>query len=141
MLFNLLTAVLALALVAENVYIVAHRHPTNRFKPVEGYDGIVAFDSATGELCRTLRTKSIAEIQQSAAEDAKQANEKLKEDVGCPPYAPPPPSGDPIIDEVNGTSRKMNCGADGEDAIKRQRSDADSKLEFAVELPTCADIR
>lgn len=129
-------------LVTESVYILMHRHPTNRFKSVEefGY-GVVAFDTATGQLCKTLRTKSAAEIDQSGAEVAKQADEELKKEVGCPPYPPPPPSGDPFIDEMNTAARTENCGPNGEITIKRQKSAADSTLEFVVKLPACADLR
>jgi hypothetical protein len=63
---TLVTAFLTLLLVAESVYILLRRQPTNRFKAVEGYQGIVAFDTATGQLCKTLRTKSAAEIERSA---------------------------------------------------------------------------
>ena len=58
MLLKSLFAVLALLLAAESLFILMHRHPANRFKPVEGYDGVVAFDTATGQLCKTLRTKA-----------------------------------------------------------------------------------
>ncbi len=54
MLFKTLTCILALLVVAEGGYIFLHRHPINRFKSVDE-DGYVAFDSATGQLCRTFR--------------------------------------------------------------------------------------
>jgi len=59
MLFEFLTAALALALVmvVESAYLLMHKHPTNRFKPVEEFGhGLVAFDSATGQVCATVQT-------------------------------------------------------------------------------------
>jgi hypothetical protein len=121
MLFKLLTAVLTFLLAAETVYILMHRPPTGRFRPVEefGY-GVVAFDTATGQLCKTLRTKSVAEIEQSEVEAAKKR-------------APCHPSGDPVLDELKG------CGDNGEGLA--EKSKADSMLEFVIRLPVCAAIR
>jgi hypothetical protein len=128
-LFRLLTVVLAVLLVAESVYILMHRHPANRFKPVEGYDAIVAFDTATGQLCKTLRTKSAAEIEKSAAEAAKQP-------VPCPPL--PAPSGDPVLDEINRLTISKECGGSGKGVA--QQSD-DESLKTIVMLPAWKDIR
>jgi hypothetical protein len=131
MLFKLLTAVLTLLLAAETLYILKHRLPTNnRFRPVERYDGIVAFDTATGQLCKTLWTKSVAAIQQSAAEAAKKP-------VPCPTL--PPPSGDSVIDKIERYGISKECGGGGE--VVGRESDADSTLEFVAKLPACADIR
>jgi hypothetical protein len=131
MLFKALTSVLALLLVTESLYILTHRHPTNnRFRPVEGYDGIVAFDAATGQLCKTLRTKSAPEIEQSRAEAAKKP-------VPCPPL--PPPSGDSVIDGIRRYGVSKECGGSGE--VATRESDADATLEFVAKLPACADIR
>jgi hypothetical protein len=130
MVLKLLTTFLALLLAAESLFILMHRHPTNRFKAVENYDGIVAFDTATGQLCKTLRTKSAAEIEQSEAEAAKKP-------APCPPL--PAPSGDPFLDEINRVGISKKCGGNGENVA--QKSDNDSTLEFVAKLPACADIR
>src|SRR5579863_3666760 len=100
-----------------------HRHPANRFKSVEGYSGVVAFDTATGRLCKTLGTKSVAEIKQSEADTAKVA-------APCPPL--PAPSGDQVLDEIHRLGTSKRCGGSGEDVA--QQSDADSWLEFATKL-------
>src|ERR1700730_446981 len=121
MLFKLLTAVLALLLATESLFILMHRHPTNRFKPVEGYDGVVAFDTATGQLCKTLWTKSAAEIGQSAAE-------AVKKPVPCAPL--PPPSGDSVIDKIERYGISKECGGSRE--VVARESDADSTLEFVA---------
>lgn len=128
MLSKLLIVVLAVLLAAESVYVLTHRHAANRFKPVEGYDGVVAFDTAMGQLCKTMRTKSAAQIEQSEAEAAKKP---------CPPL--PAPSGDPILDEIDRASRSKRCGGNGEDVA--QKSDANSTAKFVAMLPACADIR
>jgi hypothetical protein len=131
MLFKLLTAVLTLLLAAETLYILKHRLPTNnRFRPVESYDGIVAFDTATGQLCKTLLTKSAAEIKQSTAEAAKKS-------VPCPPLSPP--SGDSVVDKIERYAISKECGGSGEVVVRE--SDTDSTLEFVAKLPACADIR
>jgi hypothetical protein len=132
MLLKLLTVGLALLLAAESLYILSHRHPINRFKPVDGYDGLVAFDTATGQLCKTLRTKSAAEIEQLEGEAANEV-------APCPPL--PAPSGDKVRDALDRGSISKRCGGTGEDEDVAQKSDADSTLEFAAKLPACADIR
>jgi hypothetical protein len=131
MLFKVLNVILVILLTAESGYILMHRHPSDRFKVVRDYDyGIVAFDSATGRLCKTLRTKSAAEIEHSDAVAAKKT-------APCPPL--PAPSGDPFLDELNRASRSKRCGGNGEDSA--QKSNADSALEFVAGLPACADIQ
>ena len=131
MLFKILTVILLILLAAESGYILIHRHPSDRFKVVRDYDyGIVAFDSATGRLCKTLRTKSAAEIEGLDAQGAK----KL---APCLPL--PAPSGDPALDEINRAGISKRCGGSGEDVS--QKSGADSAVEFVAGLPVCADIR
>jgi hypothetical protein len=127
---KLLTVFLALLLTVESFYILKLRHPTNRFRPVDSYDGLVAFDTVTGQLCKTLRTKSAAEIEKSDAEAVKKSGP-------CPPL--PAPTGDPYLDEINRIGISKRCGGGGEDVA--QKSDGDSALEFIAKLPACADIR
>jgi hypothetical protein len=129
-LFKLLTVLFVVLLAAESLYILMHRHPTNRFKSVEGYNGVVAFDTATGQLCKTLRTNSVAETKQSEVDAAKIP-------APCPPL--PAPSGDPVLDEILRLGISKRCGGNGEDVA--QKSDADSTVEFVAGRPACADIR
>jgi hypothetical protein len=131
MLFKVLNVILLILLAAETGYVLTHRHPSDRFKVVRDYGyGIVAFDSATGRLCKTLRTKSAAEIEGLDAQGA------IKP-APCPPL--PAPSGDPALDEINRAGISKRCGGSGEDIS--QKSDAASALEFVAGLPVCADIR
>ena len=131
MLFKVLTVIPMILLGAETGYVLTHRHPSDRFKVARDYGyGIVAFDSATGRLCKTLRTKSAAEIEQSDIAAAKKT-------APCPPL--PAPSGDPFLDEINRVGISKKCGGSGEDVA--QKSDDDSTLEFVVNLPACADIQ
>lgn len=127
---KLLTVFLALLPTVESFYILKLRHPTNRFKRVDSYDGLVAFDTATGQLCKTLRTKSAAEIEKSDAEAAK---------MSAPCSLLPALSGDPVLDEINRAAISKKCGGNGEDVA--QKSDDESTLEFVANLPACADIR
>jgi hypothetical protein len=59
--FRLLVKLLICALIvlrlAETAYIIFDRHTINRFKPVD-QDGYVAFDTATGQLCSSYRSKA-----------------------------------------------------------------------------------
>jgi hypothetical protein len=130
MIFKLLTGALLLLLVGESLFIVMQRHPTNRFEPVEGYEPAVAFDTVTGQLCKTLRTKSATEIEKADAE-------AVKKPVPCPP--PPVPSGDSLTDRIARSYTSKSCGVDNEDVA--QKSVADSTLVFIAKLPACADIR
>jgi hypothetical protein len=130
MVLKLLTIFLALLVTVESLYILKLRHPTNRFKPVDSYDGLVAFDTGTGQLCKTLRTKTAAEIEKLDAE-------AVKKPAPCPPL--PASSGDPVLDEINRVGITKRCGGSGEDVA--QKSDDDSTLEFVANLPACADIQ
>jgi hypothetical protein len=126
---KLLTIFLALLLTVESFYILKLRHPTNRFKPVDSYDGLVAFDTATGQLCKSLRTKTAEEIEKLDAEAAKKP-------APCPPL--PARSGDQVLDEINRAGISKRCGGNGEGVD--QKSD-DTAIEFIAQLPACADIR
>jgi hypothetical protein len=57
MLPKIIMGILTILMVAESVYIVLDRHTINRFKTVD-QDGYVAFDTATGQLCRSYRSKA-----------------------------------------------------------------------------------
>jgi hypothetical protein len=111
--WKLLAVALALALISESVYILIRRHPTNRFRPIEefGY-GVVALDTGTGQLCKTLRTEPLLASQHPAS---------LSNPI------PEQTSSDPIINEINRTSK--------------EEADDNATLEFVSKLPACADIR
>jgi hypothetical protein len=111
--FKPLTAVLALALIVESIYLLAHRHPTNRFKSVEQFGhGLVAFDTATGQVCTTVRTGPLIANQRPA---------------GASNPSPRQPSGDAIADEIQ--------------AASKEQMEQDATLELLQQLPVCADIR
>jgi hypothetical protein len=112
MLFKALTCILALVVVAEGGYIFLHRRTINRFKSVDDY-GYAAFDSATGQLCRTFQARSAPRKIQSATSSARPA--KLH-------------SADPILDAMRNEADKSMPGKDAE-------------VEFVRGLPACADIR
>jgi hypothetical protein len=112
MVFRILTCILALALFMEGGYIFWHRHPINRFRTVED-NGYVAFDSATGQLCRTYRTKP----------SPKRAPAVLPSDRFAEK-----PTGDPILDAMRNGPTSVQAGEDTE-------------VEFVRGLPACADIR
>jgi tetratricopeptide (TPR) repeat protein len=52
-----LAGILALTVVAEGAFILLRRYPINRFKAAD-VDGYVAFDTSTGQICRTFRTNA-----------------------------------------------------------------------------------
>lgn len=51
---RILLAVMFVALAAETTYI-ATRHPPDRFKMVGDTEGLVPYDSVTGQLCRSFK--------------------------------------------------------------------------------------
>ena len=129
MVFKVITCVLALLVAGEALFIVMNWRATNRFKPVDGYDGLVAFDTATGQLCKTLRTKSAAQIEREA-----QSATTAKEMDPCPP---PPHTGDPIIDAIDSAAMSKRCGGVGDET----KSESDFTTQFVAGLPICAKIR
>jgi len=112
MLFKILTCILVLVVVGQGGYIFLHRRPINRFKPVDD-DGYAAFDTATGQLCRTFRAgPSPRGVHYSPSAG----------------QTPETRSGDVILDMIqNGPS---NAQAGEKD-----------RIEFIRGLPTCAVIR
>jgi hypothetical protein len=107
---KILTCILALAAFAEGGYILWHRHPIHRFRPVED-NGYVAFDTATGQLCRTYRTNPTAKRAPAVYD-----------------RAPEKPSGDPILDMIRNGRANVQTGEDAE-------------VEIVRGLPVCVDIR
>jgi hypothetical protein len=129
MIFKIFTAILVLLVAGETLFFVMNRRSPNRFKPVEGYDGLVAFDTATGQLCKTLRSKSASQIEREA-KVAKTEEERE------PCTLPPVHSGDPVLDAMESASRSKRCGGDG----VSQKSDLDASRVFIAGLPYCANI-
>lgn len=68
MLFKVLTGILTVLLVGLSAYMLMSRRPTERFKLVDGYDGYVAFDTTTGQACRTYGGK--ADVSKLPSSDA-----------------------------------------------------------------------
>lgn len=107
-----LVGVLLLLLLVESGYIIATRHPIARFKPIDE-DGYLAFDSATGQLCKTFRPTPKSSATAAAP-------------TSLP--SPQPNSGDPILNMIQ--NGKMDV----------QSADA-GRIEFLQNLPVCADFR
>ncbi len=106
-----LAGILALIGVAEGAFILLRRHPINRFKAVD-VDGYVAFDTATGQICRTFRTNASLRKQKSAPISDNSTESR---------------SGDPILDAMRNGSKSPQA-QESEDG------------EFVSRLPSCADI-
>ena len=53
MVLKIMVVVLAILALAE-FYLIAFRHPNNRFKQIDE-DGYIALDTATGQLCVTVK--------------------------------------------------------------------------------------
>jgi hypothetical protein len=123
MLWKTLVGVLATVALAEGALIVFGRHSINRFRAVD-VDGYMAFDSATGQLCRTIRMKSTSKgVQYSPSAD----------------HAPESHLGNPTEDK---TSKRYDRILD---AIRNSPSNTEAAENYRVELirdlPACADIR
>jgi hypothetical protein len=114
MALRVLSGILIILLVAESGYIALNRHSVNRFKPVD-QDGYLAFDSATGQLCKSYRSK---------------APEKT---------AKPAPTSSPTPQSQSLSEDRILS------AIGRGTSDAQAEekaeIEFIRGLPACVDIR
>jgi hypothetical protein len=102
---------LTLLVVGEGVLIVATRHPPKRFETVDA-DSYMAFDTATGQLCKTFQT-------QSAPQNVRPSHT----------VAPPDQrrSQDPILDAIDRTSTES------------QNQDR-GQLDFIQGLPECSHI-
>jgi hypothetical protein len=127
MILKILTSILALAVVAEGGYILLHRNAVNRFKAVDE-DGDLAFDSATGQLCRTIRPAPLPKKMQLApikpapsSFDSKESNPKL----------------DPILSAIRGGLTE----AEFEKKVQEEKdANAEAQAEFIRGLPACVDI-
>ena len=128
MLFKTLTCILALLVVAEGGYIFLHRHPINRFKSVDE-DGYVAFDSATGQLCRTFRPgPPHKEAQPAPIKPAPSSFQSKKSD----------PKFDPILDAIRGGLSEAEFD---KNIQKEKDTNTEAQAEFIRSIPACADIR
>lgn len=84
MLWKSLVGVLATVALAEGAFIVFGRHSINRFRAVD-VDGYMAFDTATGQLCRAIRMKATSkEVQYSPS-----AAHAPESHLGNPPEGKP----------------------------------------------------
>ena len=121
MIFKILTLVLVLAVFAESGYILLHRHPVNRFKPVDE-DNYLAFDSATGQLCRTFRLGSRPKKIQPAPSslDSKKSGPE-----------------DHILTAIRGGLKEAEFN---KKVQEENDANAEAKAEFIGGLPACADI-
>ena len=112
MVLKILTWMLALTVLAESGYIVLHRHPINRFKPVDE-DGYLAFDSATGQVCKTARPGP-------ERKKAKPSPSAVQRDGRG--------KSDPILEAFG-------------KAAPEAQAEQEMRVEFIRGLPACADIR
>jgi hypothetical protein len=99
-------------LLIESGYILTTRHSIARFKPVD-VDSYLAFDSATGQLCKTFRPTATSHGVNPAPTSIPSTR---------------PSSGDPILDMIQGGN-------------PREQSSIAGKTQFLLSLPVCADIR
>jgi hypothetical protein len=111
---KILIGLLATLLLAESAYVLLNRHPINRFRPVD-QDGYVAFDTATGQLCRSYRSKAPERAAQAAP-----ASSLSRQSQSRP--------GDSILAMIEGGN------ADAQPEEK-------AEVEFVRGLPACTDIR
>jgi hypothetical protein len=126
--FKLATIALTVLLGTETFVMVMSRRTANRFRPVENYDGLVAFDTASGRLCKTIVTKSAAEIAQQAKEqqakaDASREQAEREREKAARTHS--------AIDDIAAAIDEQ-IGASSRDA---------SVEEFIATLPACKTIR
>jgi hypothetical protein len=109
---KILTGILGVLLILETVYILWGQHPINRFKPVDE-DGYLAFDSATGQLCKTARPGP-------GRKKAKPSPSAVQRDQRG--------RSDPILEAFD-------------KAAPEAQAEQETRVEFIRGLPSCADIR
>ena len=127
MILKILTSILALAVVVEGGYILLHRNAVNRFKPLDE-DGYLAFESATGQLCRTFRLGSRPKKIQPAPIKPAPSSFDLKK---------PNPEVDPILNAIRGGLTE----AEFEKKVQEEKdANAEAQAEFIHGLPACVDI-
>jgi hypothetical protein len=112
MFFKTLTCILSLLVVGEGGYIFLHRQPINRFKPIDN-DGYVAFDTASGQLCRTFRSKSAPKRIESTPSSDRSTDNR---------------SGDAVLDFIREGGAKV-------------QAEENVNVQFILGLPPCRDIR
>ena len=113
MILKIVTSVLALAVFTESGYILLHWRALNRFKAVDDY-GCVAFDTGTGQLCKTFQT------------NADQLNSKLLPSTEH--SARRSSVNDPILEAIrNGSTDPGGVN--------------NAQVEIIRSLPLCRDIR
>lgn len=113
MLQRVLIGILIVLAVGEGVYIALNRRTINRFKPVD-QDGYVAFDTATGQLCRSYRTKVAEKIVKPASKSS------------LPSQSQAGPE-DPILAAI-------------QKGPPNAQADEKAGVEFIRALPACADL-
>jgi len=127
--WKIASAVLALLLLGESGYILLARHrPINRFRPIDE-GGYMAFDSATGRLCRTFRPgPRHQKTQPVAIEPAPSSFNSNKSS----------PEVDPILSMIRGVLSEAEF-----DKKVQEEKDANAEAQgaFIRSLPTCVDIR
>ena len=125
--WRILVCTLAVTVLAESGYIFLHRQPINRFKPMDE-DAYLAFDSETGQLCRTFRRgprvqkNQPAQIRPSPSSlDSKKSSSKV----------------DPILNAIRGRLTE----AEFEKKVQEEKdADAEAQVQFIRSLPACGDI-
>ena len=126
--WRILICTLALTVLAESAYIFLHRQPINRFKPVD-VDAYLAFDSKTGQLCRTFRPGRRSQaVQRTPIKPAPSSFDSKKSSSKV----------DPILSAI----RDGLTEAAFEKVVREEKdANAEAQGEFIRSLPACADIR
>ena len=124
---RILAGVLSILLALETGYIIWGHHRSNRFKTMDE-DGYWAFDSATGQLCRTFRRG--ARVQETQPAQIKPSPSSLDSKKSSPKV-------DPILSAIRGGLTE----AEFEKMVQEEKdANAEAQAEFIRSLPVCADI-
>lgn len=114
---------LTVTVFAESGYIFIHRRSINRFRPVDE-DAYLAFDSATGQLCRTFRPGPRRKKNSAPIKPAPSCLDSEESDP------------DPIIRAIRGRP------TEAEKKVQEEMdANTEAHAEFIRGLPSCADIR
>ena len=124
---RILAGVLSILLALETGYFIWAHHRINRFKTMDE-DGYLAFDSATGQLCRTFRRGPRAQKNQPA---------QIKPSPSSLDSKKPGSEVDLILSAIRGGLTESEFE---KKVQEEKRADAEAQVEFIRGLPACVDI-
>ena len=134
--FKLVAAILAVLVIAETAYILVNRRSANRFQSVtvEKWEGLLALDTETGTLCKTLAQATLKNL---AATAPKPFPPPRKQPSASQPPAPhtdvkPDDSEDPLVAAFQKELEAMPPSGPSKEEVEEE-----DQARFLRSLPFC----